>query len=160
MACVAAFAFAAWLCAATPPMDDARIIGVYIAAQARAEQGEEYADARRVAEGDLNNDGRSDKAVLYTIEGQNGTNNYTQYLAVFLRSAEGKLEPVAHVAVGGKLYRAAELTGVRDGGIEFSIKDYGPHDAACCPSLKGTTRYVVAGRALQEQKPTSRTSPR
>lgn len=129
---------------------DARTISSYIDRQAMRERGEEYKDARKVLTGDLNKDGMPDAAVLYTIEGQGGSNNYVQYLAVFVRSKAG-LEPVARAVVGGKLNRAVELVGVNDNAVELATMSYGPNDPACCPSVKGGTRYVLAGRTLKEE---------
>src|SRR6266567_5757310 len=80
---------------------DTKSIDSYIASQARRERGEEYKEARKVVEGDLNHDGTPDVAVLYTIEGQGGSNLYIQYLAVFVRS-NGKLAAAARAEVGGK----------------------------------------------------------
>src|SRR6516165_10043162 len=66
--------------------EDTKFVDTYIANQARRELGEEYREARQVAAGDLNHDGISDIAVLYTIEGQHRTNLHIQYLAVFVHA--------------------------------------------------------------------------
>jgi GNAT superfamily N-acetyltransferase len=126
---------------------DTAAIDAFIVRQARRERGEEYKDARKIAAGDLNHDGVADTAVLYTIEGQGGSNNHTQYLAVFVRG-----KAVANVAVGGKSYRSVELTSVSDNKIHLDTLDYAPKDAACCPSKKGTTEYALVGGVLREQK--------
>src|SRR5215475_6319132 len=81
--------------------DDKAIIDKYIANQAKRERGEEPDGIRKTVEGDLNHDGVSDVAVLYTIEGQGGSNNYIQYLAVFVRK-NNTLVFAARQAVGGK----------------------------------------------------------
>ena len=81
-------------------IEDTAVIDKFISKQATREGGDEYKDARKVMAGDLNGDAVADLAVLYTIEGQNGTNNYIQYLAVFVR-ARGGLVPVTHTIVGG-----------------------------------------------------------
>jgi len=97
----------------------------------------------------LNRDGIPDLAVLYTIEGQDGTNNYLQYLAVFVRT-KGKLVPAAHTVVGGKLNRDVTLDSIRNNVIRFKTLTYGPNDPASTPSIKGTTRFVLAKRRLKE----------
>ena len=130
---------------------DAAVIDSFIARQAHRERGEEYKDARKVVAGDLNHDGIPDVAVLYTIEGQNGTNNYIQYLAVFVRSKD-VLVAAGHAEVGGKSYRLVELTAVDDNTIHIETLNYSRNDAACCPSKKGETRYVLKGGILREQK--------
>jgi hypothetical protein len=130
---------------------DSAVIDAFIARQARQERGEEYKEARKVVTGDLNRDGVADTAVLYTIEGQGGSNNHTQYLAVFVRGGNG-LTAAAHAAVGGKFNRSVELRSVSDDTIHLGTLEYTPKDPACCPSKKGATDYVLAGSALREQR--------
>ena len=133
---------------------DTAVIDAYIAAQARRERGEEYKEARKVVVGDLTHDGVPETVVLYTIEGQHGTNLSVQYLAVFERH-DGKLTALTHADVGGraKSARGVELKSVEDNAILLDTLDYGPKDAACCPSVKGKTRYILSGKLLREQKP-------
>src|SRR4030095_3924101 len=117
--------------------------------QAKHENGEEYGEARKVLTGDLNRDGVPDLAVLYTIESQNGTNDYVQYLAVFVRT-KGKLVPAAHTVVGGKLNREAELHSIKNNVIHFKTLSYKESDPASTPSRKGTARFVLIKRRLKE----------
>ena len=129
---------------------DTATIDKFISNQATQEDGDEYEDARKVVAGDLNRDGVPDLAVLYTIEGgQNGSNNYVQYLAVFIR-AKGGLVPVTHTIVGGRGTRSVELKSLRNNVIFFKTLNYGPKDASCGPSKKGTTRFVLVNRRLKE----------
>ena len=130
---------------------DTATIRSYIANQARRERGEEYEDARKIMSGDLNGDGSPETVVLYTIEGQRGSNNYIQYLAVFARHSS-KLVPIVHAAVGGKSYRSIELNSVDNQRVNLDTLSYGPKDASCCPSNKGKTSYALVGRSLREQK--------
>jgi hypothetical protein len=129
---------------------NASFIDAFIARQSKRMQGDEYRDARKVVTGDLTRDGVPETVVLYTIEGQGGSNNYTQYLAVFARGKSG-LVAVTHTAVGGKLRRSIEQVSVSDNAIQLETLSYGPNDAACCPSIKGTTRSALAGKMLREQ---------
>ena len=131
--------------------DGAAVIDSFIARQAKREQGEEYKEARKVMTGDLTHDGEPETVVLYTIEGQGGSNLYIQYLAVFAQK-NGKLTPLTHADVGGKSTRGVELTSVENNSIFLNTLSYGPKDASCCPSIKGTTRYTLSGRKLFEQK--------
>ncbi len=128
---------------------DKSVVDDFIAKQAIRENGEEYADARKMLRGDLNRDGVPDVAALYTIEGQNGTNNHLQYLAVFLRT-KAKLFPVAHTVVGGKLNRDVELQSIRNNVIRFKTLSYRESDPASTPSRKGTARFVLIKRRLRE----------
>jgi hypothetical protein len=137
------------LCAAQDP--DATTIDGYIARQARQERGEEYKDARKIVSSDLNNDATPETVVLYTIESQRGSNNYIQYVAVFVRR-NGKLAPLTRTEVGGKTTRAVESIAVDHKTIQLDILDYGPKDPSCCPTIKGKTRYILVGRRLREQQ--------
>jgi hypothetical protein len=128
---------------------DTTVVDNFIAKQATQENGEEYGDARKVLTGDLNRDGVPDVAVLYTIESQNGTNNYLQYLAVFIR-AKGKLVPAAHTVVGGKLNRNVELQSIHNNVIHFKTLSYRANDPASTPSRKGSARLMLIKRKLKE----------
>lgn len=122
---------------------DKAAIDKYIAAQAKRERGEEYPDARKVLTGDLNKDGAPETVVLYTIEGQNGSNNHIQYLGVFKRT-NGNLVYVTHTSVGGKSYRDVELDSISNGLIDLTTMGFAKKDPSCCPTLKGKARYKLA----------------
>ena len=127
---------------------DLETVKKFISAQASKEQGEEYEEARKVIVGDLNRDGQADLAVLYTIEGQDGTNNYIQYLAAFVRKS-GALAPAAHQMVGGKNYRSVELQVIDKGVILLTTLSYTSKDPSCCPSRKGSASYQLTGGKLR-----------
>jgi len=131
--------------------NDTVVIDAFIARQAKRERGEEYREARKVVNGDLTHDGEPETVVLYTVEGQGGSNLYIQYLAVFVRR-NGKLSPLTHMDVGGKSTRGVELTSIENNSILLDTLNYGPRDASCCPSVKGTTRYLLSGGRLREQR--------
>jgi hypothetical protein len=130
---------------------DTAVIASFIAGQARRQHGEEYEEARKILAGDLDGDGAPETVVLYTIEGQGGSNNYVQYLAVFTRAA-GRWRVLAHAPVGGKSGRSVELHSVDNQVITLTTLSYAPKDASCCPSVKGTTTYVLDGRRLSERR--------
>src|SRR5258705_4428554 len=138
-------------CSASFAQSDTAAIDKFISAQATKLAGSEYEDARKVVTGDLNHDGVPDTAVLYTIEGQNGSNNYIQYLAVFLRTKKG-LTYAAECSVGGKNRREAELRSIANGLINLNTVEYGPNDQSCCPTIKGTTRYTLDAGRLNETR--------
>ena len=128
---------------------DTAVIDRFIASQESKENGYESKGSRTVITGDLNHDGIPDTAVLYTLEGQNQTNNYVQYLAVFVR-AKGRLVHVAQTPVGGKYYRSIGLTSIGDHVMFFKTLDYAASDPRCCPSIEGTTKYVLSDGVLRE----------
>jgi len=129
---------------------DIAAIEHFIANQAKRKNGSEYEEARKIMMSDLNHDGKEDAVVLYTLEGFNGKNNYRQYLAIFIRSRDGRLRYVTQQVVGGKLLRIVELESVKDGKINFQTSEYLPTDAACCPSGKGHALIVFKRGRLKE----------
>ncbi len=129
---------------------DAAVIKRFLLKQQSRENGfEDEGNERIVRTGDLNHDDVPDQVVLYTLEGQNGTNNYVQHLAVFVRT-NGRLVPVTDEVVGGKYYRSADLKSIKDNQILFDTLDYADSDARCCPSIKGSTKYVLRGHKIKE----------
>jgi hypothetical protein len=125
------------------------VIEKFIAKQATQETGEEYEEARKVVAGDLNHDGVADLAVVYTIEGQNATNNYIQYLAVFIRTRKG-LVPVDHTSVGGKLNWDVDLKSIKRNVILLKTLTHLANDTAAMPTRKGTARFMLVNRRLKE----------
>ena len=87
--------------------------------------------------------------VLYTLEGQGGSNQYVQYLAVFI-DRKGKLTYVTHQVVGGKNRRSIEAVSIKDGKINLQTLEYLSNDASCCPSKKGQMRFVLGGGRLKK----------
>ena len=107
-----------------------------------------HRDARKIVVGDLTHDGVAETVVVHTIESQGGSNNYTQYLAVFARHG-GKLSVVTHAEVGGKSVRSVELASIEDDAIRLDtlgyaegrvvLSEYKGHDALC-PRGPGAAR--------------------
>jgi len=124
----------------------------FIKSQESNVRGTEYPEGRKIVTGDLDGDGNPDVAVLYTLEGAHGGNDYSQYLAVFL-SVNGKYVYKSHRRVGGKLERNMDLKSIEGGKILFDTMEYLPKDPSCCPSKKGTTQFVLAQGKLVEAKP-------
>ena len=131
--------------------EDNAVIDQFIARRAEKDAGSEPNDVRKIVTGDLNRDGAPDAAVLFTIEGQNGTNNYIQYLAVFLRK-NGRLVFAAIQPVGGKNRRAIELTSIKDNVIFLDTTGYAKRDPSCCPTIKGRTSYAIFLNRLTEMR--------
>jgi hypothetical protein len=135
--------------AQTPTAQADVVITDFIARQEQKEGAEEYEEAREVARGDVNGDGREDAVVLYTLEGFERSNLYLQYLAIFV-SRGGGLRYVTHRIVGGKGLRSLALDGVSGGKILLKTTEYRPGDASCCPSKKRRARFVLDKRKLKE----------
>jgi len=79
-----------------------KAINNYIKKEAKAQQADEYEKARKILFGDLDGDDDRDAVVQYTLEGFQGGNNWSQFLAVF-RNDRGIYKFAADEVVGGKL---------------------------------------------------------
>ena len=127
---------------------DKSIITSFINQQAKRERATEYEEARSIVKGDLNADSAEDAVVLYTLEGQGGSNQYVQYLAVFI-DRQGRLAYVTHQVVGGKNRRSIEAVSIKDGKINLQTLEYLSNDASCCPSKKGQIRFIFSRGRLK-----------
>jgi hypothetical protein len=128
---------------------DESIIKRFITQQAKRERATEYEEARSIVKGDLNSDSAEDVVVLYTLEGQGGSNQYLQYLAVFI-NRKGKLAYATHQLVGGKNRRSIETVSIKDGKINLQTLEYSPNDASCCPGKKGQIGFILSGNRLKK----------
>lgn len=113
-------------------------------------QSEEDVEARRFAEGDLNGDGLSDKAVLFVLQATDGGNGYATHLAVFAREA-GALAYADSLPVSGYGEGVQDFT-VQEGSVAMKILVQGPDDATCCPSVEKNVSYVLQNGKLIEAK--------
>lgn len=137
---------------ATPDKEQKqKTIDQYIAGVAKVSDAEEYKEARKILDGDLDGDGDEDAAVQFTIEGMGGGNMFSFYLAVF-RNENGKFTAVTDEVIGGKLNRNVEFTKIENGTMYFDTKNYADGDGACCPSIAGKTSYILEGNKLVEKK--------
>ena len=120
----------------------------WIASHARKLRGAEHAAARYAVRGDVDGDGRSDVAVLYTLLGAGQGGNALRYLAVFRRGPR-LLEYRAHALVGGGGLREVNRVTILRRVIEIEALEYRPGDAACCPTRFVRHRYRLNGHRLQ-----------
>jgi hypothetical protein len=134
------------------------IVDSYVAQHVRAMQSPdvecvEFKKARRIGIGDLNKDGITDAAVLYTLEGGQFGYSYRQYLVVFMRSKSGLLRPVTRIEVGGPSIPSepyVKSIAVRDNIIYLTGLQHQPNDPRCCPSKNFKIRYSLVGNLLQQ----------
>ncbi|MBH1826828.1 hypothetical protein I5W35_06795 [Stenotrophomonas maltophilia] len=130
---------------------DESVISEALARQAFIfDQADENVEARKFAEGDLNGDGVSDKAVLFVLEATNGGNAYATHLAVFAREA-GALAYADSLPVSGYGEGVQDFT-VQEGSVAMKILVQGPDDATCCPSVEKNVSYVLQNGKLIEAK--------
>ncbi|HEY0427059.1 MAG TPA: serine/threonine-protein kinase [Pyrinomonadaceae bacterium] len=138
----------------TPTPDKAQLqteMNKYLAGVAKVSDFKEMKQSREIHYGDLDNDGDEDVAVLTSMENASGGNDYAQTLAVF-RYEDGKYTAVTDENIGGKMFRDAKFKSIKNGRIYFDTMAYDEDkDAACCPSIKGSTSYMLSGNTLVEK---------
>jgi hypothetical protein len=122
-------------------------IGLWIERHAKKLQGVESRDARYAVRGDLDGDGRSDGAVLYTVRSGGKDKYQLRFLAVFRRGQKA-LEYRAHILVGGNGIREVNRATLLRRSVEIEALEYRPGDAACCPTSLVKRRYQLSGRRL------------
>lgn len=127
---------------------DGAVIDNAIAITTSSEAGDEYKDARKVAVGDLNGDGASDAAALFTIE-VGSQNTSTQYLSAFLRQDDGALKFASTTPVGGAGNAINEVT-IEEGAVRLKTLTLGPDDPDCCPSVEGKIEYLLHNGKLKQ----------
>jgi hypothetical protein len=131
--------------------NETAIIDRHISRQAKRFNCAAPREYRKTLRGDVNGDHTADIVVLYTLEGCDGANNYSQSLAVFLRKGRS-VQYATDAVVGGKLNRNIDLMSISAGRINLNTMGYRSKDPACCPSRKGKTKYVFSNGKLREVK--------
>jgi hypothetical protein len=107
-----------------------------------------YAGGTKIAEGRLS--GKSAAAVVFTLEGAGGGNNYTQHLAVFWKR-HTRYEYCCSRLVGGKGIRSVEQVSLRSESIHIAGNNYvAGADPMCCPSKPYTEDLAVQNSQLIE----------
>lgn len=133
---------------------DDQVINEAIARQAfEYGQAEEDAEVRRSFSVDLNGDGVEDLIVVYMLNATDGGNSYATHMVAFTREG-GVLKPTNSMIVAG-YQEAVDDVMVLDGVVNMVKLEQGPDDAACCPSVKVTVRYLVHSGKLMALSPTA-----
>lgn len=131
---------------------DTEVINAAIALEAKKADGAaEYKDARKLIEGDLTGDGKSEVVALYTLEGSGNGNGAGSYLAAFQRKEGSQLQLVGTTSVSG-FGVAVQKVSLKEGTVHVTLLVPGPDDPACCPSTEEESLYVFhGGKWLQVQ---------
>lgn len=136
----------------TPPSPDKsqlkQVMNRYLAGVAKV-KGMEILKNEKVIYGDLDNDGDEDAAVS-SMFGYKGGNGYGFFLAVF-RNDNGQFKSVTDIQTGSKVSRTPTLKQIKNGRIIFNTLSLAENDPYCCPSIKGTTSYVLKENKLIEK---------
>jgi hypothetical protein len=94
-------------------------------------------------------------AVVFTLEGFEGGNNYTQYVAVFWKRG-GHYVYCCSQRGGGQGFRTVERVALSGGNVQLSGKENVPGtDPMCCPSKPFAAEMTVANSKLVESARTS-----
>ncbi|MBK3467119.1 hypothetical protein [Pseudomonas sp. MF6776] len=112
-----------------------------IAEELAKDGGDEFKEGRKVVFEDLNDDGVKDAIVLYTIEGQGGSNSYFQSLATFYADNKGWNYRGA-IVVGSGVQNVQVVDSKK---LALKVLSVGPEDANCCPSVESTEQYKWDG---------------
>ena len=107
-----------------------------------------------VARGDIDKDGDSDAALLYTIEDRHGANDYARFLAI-LENDTSSWNLVVQQKVGGKNDRHITLSGIVNGAVWADTFSYRPGDPSCCPSRRGRVQFEMGKGKLIERSSSS-----
>ena len=131
------------------PKEVAAWIRTYASSQAAGGRAPTYyPGGTKIAQGRLGN--KSTAAIVFTLEGVGGGNNYSQYLAVFWKRGAHYVYCCSRL-VGGKGIRSVEQVALRGTSIRIGGKDYVPGaDPMCCPSKPYTTDLAVENAQLVE----------
>lgn len=145
---------AAGLAAAAAVRDEAAI-QQWLDQHARRTQSVEVPAARLRVVGDLDGDGRSDVAVLYTLRSRAARGGESRYLAAFRRQREAAqhahpdaLRYHAHVLVSGPGAGEANRITILKQAVVVEMLTFAPGDAPCCPTRPTRRRYHMAGQGL------------
>jgi hypothetical protein len=123
-------------------------VDTVIQSMAARQDGAEYREYRQWASADLDGDGRSDWAVLYTIE---VGNDYTRYLLVAINEGN-TFQTIGPVVVGGRGKRFVSFDSLGRNRIHLHTRAFKWNDAMCCPSVEGNTTFVLQDGQLQEER--------
>lgn len=111
------------------------------------ENGYEYREGRQNLLADFDGDQQDDIAVLFTLEGAEGSNRYESRLSVFLSNSSGYslLESIY-------VPKNSNLKSYEGGILSLDVLDYADGDANCCPSLEREQQYMINGNGIFEKR--------
>ena len=137
--------------AVVPEYADESAVDQAIQIAASAVSGKEYRDARLSTSGDIDGDGRSDLAVVFTVEVASA-NTAMQNLAVFIRQQDGSLRFAGSTVVGAQGGASVGRVAIDQGSVVLTTLTLGPNDPDCCPSVETSTRFTLAEGSLRQMQ--------
>ena len=121
--------------------DVSQAIEAFLSSQ---KSGQEDAQAQDRAMADLNNDGKPEIVLVWTLLGP----TYWRYTLTVFTIVGGRYKPVASFPLEGE----AKLNSVKVGIIFIDQKVLGKNDPLCCPSVKKRGKYRWLGKKISEVK--------
>uniref|UniRef100_A0A7C3WSG2 Uncharacterized protein n=1 Tax=Desulfobacca acetoxidans TaxID=60893 RepID=A0A7C3WSG2_9BACT len=97
----------------------------------------------KAAIGDINSDGSNDAAVVYFVN-TGGSGGAVVLTAIMNRNGT----PVEIASVDLERYPEVKSISIKNGTIILNMLVHGPNDAECCPTVKQTSKYILAGNKL------------
>lgn len=104
-----------------------------------------YFNVFGIGYGDLNGD-RRDEAIVLSICNTGGTGNFSEGFIFAMKA--GKPSLVARIPGGDRAYGGLRSARVENGLLVVESNDVGPEGGACCPQVKVTTKYKLAGNKI------------
>jgi hypothetical protein len=128
-------------------------VRAFLKKEAKDNEADEYAEARKIVTGDLDNDGDVDAAVLYTLEGFGGGNFWVQSIAVFT-NIRGMYKFATKEDVGAKNGdRSVKLTKIEGGKIWLDTDVCAePPQGLCEDGTKSKVYFTLTGKKLTEHE--------
>lgn len=126
---------------AVEPDDVSEAIEAFLSSQ---KSGQEDAQAQDRAMADLNNDGKPEIVLVWTLLGP----TYWRYTLTVFTMVGGRYKPVSSFPLTGE----AKLNSVKAGIILIDQKVLAKNDPLCCPSVKKRGKYRWLGKKISEVK--------
>jgi hypothetical protein len=94
--------------------------------------------------GSLNPDEAEDAAVVITAS---GGGSGTFYYLIALLNLDGEPSPIAWALLGDRV--PVNSVAVTDGMIVVKLREHGPGEPLCCPTVEATRTYALRGQTLE-----------
>ena len=106
-----------------------------------------FLELHQIVLGHLSTSRTKDAAVIYGVN-YGGTGNF--YILSVLSDDQGRPKNIANAELGDRV-KIISLA-IKSGKIIIDMITHGPHDPACCPSVKKIATYTLSGNKLLESK--------
>jgi hypothetical protein len=105
-----------------------------------------FLEMHQIVLGHLSASRTKDAAVIYGVN-YGGTGNF--YILSVLANDQGRPKNIAQAELGDRV--KINSLAIKSGKITIDMITHGPHDPACCPSVKKIAVYTLSGNKLVEK---------